>query len=143
MTNSKIYIVAEHCGQNLKTYLIQNADFKIIDLYTQFDLNDDYPTVAKIMANQLKNEADSIGIVICGSGQGISIAMNRSNWIRCVNPRTILEAKLTREHNNANCLSFGANYIKPELALQILQTFVKTQFSNETRHHRRVSQLST
>jgi ribose 5-phosphate isomerase B len=140
-TMPKIYIAAEHCGFNLKKYLIQNSEFAITDLYLVEDPNDDYPDVAELMILKLAEETEAFGILICGSGQGIAIAANRSHFVRCVTPRNVLEAKATRDHNNANCLSFGAAYTKPEEALKILQAFVSTDFSNEERHRRRVKKL--
>ena len=138
----QIYICAEHCGINLKKYLIQNSTLPIIDLYEVEDQDDDYPDVAKIMAQKLMNEPDSFGIVICGSGQGIAMAINRSNFVRCAVPRNEQEAMTTRDHNNANCISFGAQNIDKNEAIKIILAFVNTPFSSLERHGRRVKKLS-
>jgi ribose 5-phosphate isomerase B len=140
-----IYIVAEHNGITLKKFLIQKAaenGLEIVNLYNIEDSEDDYPVVAKILAEKMKTDEDSFGIAICGSGQGINMAMNRYPWIRSALPVSVEQASQTRKHNNANCLSFGAGEIEPELAFEILKTFVETANSKEERHVRRVKQMS-
>jgi ribose 5-phosphate isomerase B len=140
-----IYIVAEHNGIVLKKFLIQKAkenEIEIIDLYNVVDINDDYPIVAKLLAEKMKEDERSFGIAICGSGQGINMAMNRYPWIRSALPVSVDQAQKTRQHNNANCLSVGAEEIEPELAFEILSAFLKTPNSAEERHLRRIKEIS-
>jgi ribose 5-phosphate isomerase B len=139
-----IYIVAEHNGIVLKNYLVErclDSGLVIEDLYDIEDDQDDYPVVAKILANKMKIDTNSFGVAICSSGQGINIAMNRFPWVRAALPVNINQSKKTREHNNANCLSFGAQEIDKEVAFEILQAFVNTPFSTQERHLRRVQKL--
>lgn len=139
------YIVAEHNGIALKNYLIKQAkehELEIVDLYNVVDSNDDYPVVAKILADKLKDETDAFGVAICGSGQGINIAMNRYSWVRSALPFSVYQAKKTRLHNDANCLSLGADEIDFELAFEMLRIFVAAPSPTEERHLRRIEQLS-
>jgi ribose 5-phosphate isomerase B len=140
-----IYIVAEHNGIALKNFLIQKSKengIEIIDLYEREDSEDDYPIVAKILAEKMKKEEGSFGIAICGSGQGINMAMNRYPWIRSSLPVSVHQAQKTREHNNSNCLSIGAKELESELAFEMLKAFILAPNSTEERHIRRVVQLS-
>jgi ribose 5-phosphate isomerase B len=140
-----IYIVAEHNGIALKKFLIQKAkenNVEVIDLYDIEDSDDDYPVVANILAKKMKIEEESFGIAICGSGQGINMAMNRFPWIRSALPISVDQAMRTREHNNANCLSLGAGEVDPELAFEMLKVFVGTPNPTEERHLRRIKEMS-
>jgi ribose 5-phosphate isomerase B len=140
-----IYIVAEHNGIALKKFLIQKANengIEITDLYDIEDFADDYPVVARLLAEKMKGDDNSFGIAICGSGQGINIAMNRYPWIRSALPVSIEQAKRTRQHNNANCLSIGAEEIESELAFEMLKVFIETPNLTEERHLRRIRELS-
>jgi ribose 5-phosphate isomerase B len=140
-----IYIVAEHNGIALKKFLIQKASengIEITDLYDIEDYADDYPVVARLLAEKMKADDISFGIAICGSGQGINIAMNRYPWIRSALPVSVEQAKRTRQHNNANCLSIGAEEIEFELAFEMLKVFIETTNLKEERHLRRIREIS-
>ncbi len=140
-----IYIVAEHNGVELKKYLLQKATsdgMKIVDLYEIENNDDDYPLVAKILAAKLKEDKSSFGVAICGSGQGINMAMNRYPWIRAALPVSIIQAQKTRQHNDANCLSLGANEVDFETAFDMLKIFVETKSPFEKRHLRRIGQMN-
>lgn len=139
-----IYIVAEHNGVELKKYLIQKATkagMELVDLYDVDDKDDDYPVVAKILATKMKENKGSFGVAICGSGQGINMAMNRYPWVRAALPVTVIQSQKTRQHNDANCLSLGAGETNPEIAFEMLKVFVKTLTPTEERHLRRVEQM--
>jgi len=98
----------------------------------------DYPVYAKSVAEAiLKGEATK-GILICGTGIGISIAANRYKGIRCALVHDVFSAKSTREHNNSNILAMGGRVIGAGLALEILDTWLSTEFSGVERHQRRV-----
>lgn len=143
MSNSPIiYIVAEHCGVELKQYLIQRAAqnrIKIIDLYLVNDPTDDYPTVAKILAKRLRDEPNSVGIAMCGSGQGINMCLNRFYFIRSALIDSTALARQAREHGGANVITFGAKYIKPQEAWNCLELFLSVEPSVEARHLRRTT----
>jgi ribose 5-phosphate isomerase B len=140
-----IYIVNDHGGIKLKKYLIQKClenNLEITDLYSVEDEADDYPVVANILAEKMKEEKDSWGVAICGSGQGINMAMNRYPWVRAALPVSTKQAKKTREHNDANCLSLGEGETSPEVAFEMLKVFIETKSPSEERHLRRVKDLS-
>lgn len=147
----KIYIASDHAGFHLKKYLIENLNkqnsssknhqqnIEIIDLgCDSAKISVDYPDYANKLCPNITN--DSVGILICGSGIGISISANRHKNIRgalCHNKTT---AKLARLHNNANVICLGARLIKPKLALNICKTFLSQKFEGN-RHIKRVEKL--
>ncbi len=110
--------------------------------YGTFDENPvDYPIFAKQVARAvLEGKADK-GILICGTGIGISIAANRFKGIRCAHCHDVYSAKATRLHNDANVLAMGGRVIGPNLAMMIVDTFLKTPFSGEERHQRRIDMI--
>lgn len=101
----------------------------------------DYPVYAKKAAEAVtKGDCDK-GILICGTGIGISIAANKVKGIRAALCHDCFSAQATREHNNANMLAMGARVIGPGLALMIVDTFLDTPFSNDERHVRRIGMI--
>jgi ribose 5-phosphate isomerase B len=99
----------------------------------------DYPPFAKAAAKAVASGECDRGIVICTTGIGISIAANKVKGIRCALCGDITSARLTRLHNNANMLAMGAGIIGENLALDIVDTFLNTEFSGEERHQRRIN----
>jgi len=102
----------------------------------------DYPDFAEPVARQISRGFADLGILICGSGIGMSIAANKLPGIRaavCDNP---VSARLAREHNDANILCLGARFVAPEYAQEIVKVFLTTKFSNEERHKRRIKKIS-
>ena len=98
----------------------------------------DYPIYGKAAAEAVASGECEKGIVICTTGIGISISANKVKGIRCALCSDSLGAKLTRLHNNANMLAMGAGLIGNNLALEIVETFLNTEFSGEERHQRRI-----
>ncbi len=139
-TLPKIYIAAEHCGVNLKQFLLGNTKLELIDIYPINNPEDDYPDVAKILAQKLLDNPNDFGIVICGSGQGIAMSANRFSHIRCAIPLSVEAMVKTREHNNTNVISFSAS-IEQQLALKIVETMVISPKSEVLRHTRRVAKM--
>ena len=140
----KIYLVAEHNGLRLKKYILQNAakfNLEIIDLHPSFDPLDDYPIVATILAQKMRLETHCFGVAICGSGQGICIALNRFSHIRAANTSGVIDAANVRSDDNANVICLSGRVLDFELALDVVNTFVNTQFANLPRYQRRVEQL--
>ncbi len=140
----KIGIACDHAGYDLKSFLIKELknSYDIIDLGTDnADQSVDYPDFAvKLWRKLIKGEVE-FGVLICGSGVGISIAANRFFEIRaalCTNQKT---AKLARKHNDANVLCLGARNIKKENALKCVKVFLSTSFEGG-RHEKRVKKLS-
>ncbi len=101
----------------------------------------DYPEYAKKVANAVTTKECELGILICGTGIGISIAANKVKGVRAALCHDCFSAAATREHNNANVLAMGARVIGPGLALKIVDTFLDTPFSNDERHIRRINMI--
>ena len=134
-----VYIASDHAGFHLKRYLIDNLDIHN-DLGTDSSESCDYPVYAKKLVTAVLQSSDNFGILICGSGIGMSIAANRYAGIRaalCLNEEM---ATLARQHNNANVIVFGERMISPETALNCARRFLSTSFDGG-RHLRRIKLL--
>ena len=131
-----IYIASDHGGYKLKDFLVKHLPNKIKDVGPHDDKACDYPLFAKEVCEKLKD--GDYGILVCGTGQGMAMTANKFPGIRAAVVYDSLTAKLVREHNNANVLCLGGRILGEELALDILKTFLKTKFSDEYRHKRRV-----
>ena len=101
----------------------------------------DYPEYAKKVANAVKEGEARLGILVCGTGIGISIAANKVKGIRAALCHDCFSAKAAREHNDANILALGARVIGPGLALEIMRIFLNTPFSFEDRHIKRINAI--
>ena len=139
-----IALGSDQGGYGLKQEVIKHLEEKGIEYndYGSFDEKScDYPVYAKKVANAVVAGECDRGILICGTGIGISIAANKVKGIRAALCHDTFSAQATREHNDANILAMGARVIGPGLALKIVDTFLETEFSNEERHVRRVGML--
>ena len=143
-----IGIASDHAGLELKAALIravQEFDFYVadcIDLGTFDEESVDYPDYANALADIMLTEDDmDFGILICGSGIGISIAANRHSHVRCALVEDSERAGLAREHNDANVIAFGARFITAENAIECLRKFLQVEFS-AGRHQKRVDLLT-
>ena len=140
----KVAIASDHCGLEFKSELIKYVNglgFLTTDLGPFNSDSVDYPDYADKLCNALKEKQACVGILICGSGIGISIAANRHRHIRCalvVNPT---EARLSKEHNDANVLALGAKVIGIERAKENVKTFLNTEFDGG-RHQNRIDKIS-
>ena len=101
----------------------------------------DYPEYGRAAAKAVASGECECGIIICGTGIGISITANKVPGIRCALCSDCFSAAATKEHNNANMLAMGARVLGPGLALQIVDTFLSTPFSNDERHIRRIAMI--
>jgi ribose 5-phosphate isomerase B len=141
-TTEKILIASDHAGFELKSFLIlelKKLGFSIFDLgCNSKEKSVDYPDYAQILCKKITTE---FGILICGTGIGISIAANRFKHIRAALCHNIKSAKLSRAHNNANVLCLGARVLKNNAALNITKTFLTSKFE-DGRHVTRVTKLS-
>ncbi len=136
-----IAIGSDHGGFELKQEVIKhlqerNIEYKDCGTYTKDSC--DYPVFAKKVAEAVVSKECELGILICGTGIGISIAANKVKGIRAALCHDCFSAQATKEHNNANILAMGARVIGPGLALKIVDTFLDTPFSNDERHIRRI-----
>ena len=139
-----IAIACDHGGYELKKEIIgylQQAGVAFKDFGTNGTEAVDYPDYARLVGNAvLSGEADK-GILICGTGIGISIAANRLKGIRAALVHDVFSAEATRLHNDANILCMGGRVVAGGLAIKITDTFLNTEFSGADRHARRVSKI--
>ena len=144
MSSEVIAIASDHAGFGLKNKLKEqliNQGFEVLDLGTNDTKSVDYPDFGYAMASAIKNNKASRGVLVCGSGIGISIAANRHNNIRAALIHDSLGAKMARLHNDANVIVFGGRVIGMDVALDSLHTFLNTNFEGG-RHALRVEKLS-
>lgn len=134
----------DHGGYALKEEIKKHLDDRGIayqDYGCDSEASVDYPIYAKKVANAVASGECEQGILICGTGIGISIAANKVSGIRAALCHDCFSAQATREHNNANILALGARVVGPGLALMIVDTFLDTPFSNDPRHVRRIGMI--
>ncbi len=140
----RIALAADHAGFELKDALIawlREAGHEVADLGTNGPESVDYPDFGARLARSVAAGEAERGIAVCGSGIGISIAINRNLACRCARVDDPLSARLAREHNDANILALGARLIGEDMAKACILVFLDTPFSGG-RHQRRVDQLS-
>lgn len=136
----KIGIVSDHRGYKLKQEIVNSINYEIIDYGTYSEESVDYPDYAFTLGEKVINGDVLFGVAICGSGIGISIACNKVKGIRCAKVTNKDEAFYTRNDNDANVVAFSA-VTDIEDALNIINTFVSTPFSNEKRHINRINKI--
>jgi len=140
----RIALAADHAGFVLKDELVtwlREHGHEVTDLGTNGSESVDYPEFGAKLARAVGSGESERGIAICGSGVGISIAVNRDERCRCARVDDPLSAALAREHNDANVLAMGARLIGPDMAKHCVSAFLGTDFAGG-RHQRRVDQLS-
>ncbi|MCW8951116.1 MAG: ribose 5-phosphate isomerase B [Rhodospirillales bacterium] len=145
MTSKAIAIACDHGGYDMKVELIadlQSMGLEVLDLGPDGRDSVDYPDYAYALADAIRTGKADRGILICGSGIGISIAANRYTEIRAALVHDALGARLCREHNDANVIVFGGRMTGIEVARDCLKIFLNTDFEGG-RHARRVAKLST
>lgn len=138
---NKIYIASDHGGYTMKQDLIKyfSRKYEIIDLGTNSNDSVDYPLYAKKLCNNVLSDNDSFGILVCGTGIGMSIAANRIKGIRCANLTNPEFARLSKEHNNANVLSLSGRFVSLDDNIKIIEAYVNTEF--EPRHQKRLNMI--
>lgn len=137
-------IANDHGGYELKREILTYLDKKnieYIDLGCGSEETVDYPVYAKKLTKKIVEGQCDRGILICGTGIGISIAANRVHGIRAALCSDCFSAEATRRHNDANVLVLGGRVLGAGLALKIVDTFLNTRFSEEERHQRRISMI--
>jgi ribose 5-phosphate isomerase B len=141
----RIAVASDHAGYSLKDELaawLRAQGHEVADLGTNSTDSVDYPEFGSRLARVVASAEVDRGIAVCGSGIGISIAINREPQCRCARVDDPLSAALAREHNDANVLALGARLIGPDLAKACVAAFLGTNFAGG-RHQRRVDQLSS
>jgi len=140
----RIALAADHAGYQLKDELVawlRETGHEVMDLGTNGPESVDYPQFGFKLADAVASGAAQYGVVVCGSGIGISIAVNRNPACRCARVDDPLSAALAREHNDANVLAMGGRLIGHDMAKACVKAFLGTDFAGG-RHQRRVDQLS-
>lgn len=144
MNQKTIYIGSDHAGFELKEKIkvwLKKQNILFIDLGNKvYDPNDDYPDFAKKVA-QAVVKTKSLGILLCGSGQGVCIAANKIKGVRAVTSFSLKEARLSREHNDANIICLSGWHTHFHKATKMIEKFLSTPFSKEERHVRRVNKV--
>ena len=141
MKINKVFLASDHAGFELKNELkeaIKGFGYEVVDLGTNDKNSVDYPDYAHLLASKL--EPNCYGVLVCGTGIGISIAANRHENVRCALCHDEFTARLAREHNDANVIAFGARVIGAGVAISAVEAFLKTEFAGG-RHERRVKKI--
>ena len=144
MAGATIAVASDHAGFDLKELLmrdLQQAGHDVLDLGTNSTESVDYPDFGKAMAEAIGSGKVGRGVLVCGTGIGISIAANRYPKVRAALVHDVTSARLSREHNDANVVAFGARLIGTEAAREALKIFLATPFEGG-RHTGRVAKLS-
>jgi ribose 5-phosphate isomerase B len=144
MSEGTIAIASDHAGPSLKDIFkakLEERGYTVLDLGTHGAESVDYPDYGKAVGEAVASGEADRGIVICGTGIGISIAANRIPGVRAAVWHDVTSTKLAREHNDANVLALGVRVIGPEVALDCLDAFFATEFSGGERHVRRIGKL--
>jgi ribose 5-phosphate isomerase B len=144
MAGATIAVASDHAGFDLKEILksdLQEAGYAVLDLGTNSTASVDYPDYGAAMGEVIASGKAERGVIVCGSGIGISIAANRNPEVRAVLAHDTTSARLSREHNDANVVAFGQRLIGIEVAREALKVFLTTAFEGG-RHAGRVAKLS-
>ena len=139
-----IALGSDHGGWALKQEVMKHLDARGLeykDYGTYSEDSCDYPVYGKAVAHAVADGECEKGIIICGTGIGISITANKVKGIRCAQLSDLMSARLTREHNDTNMMALGAAIVGEGLALEIVDTWLDTAFSHGERHQRRIDKV--
>ena len=140
----KIAIGCDHGALNLKNKLVsylEDKGFDVKDFGTYTNASCDYPEFAAAAAKAVASGECDKGIVLCTTGIGVSISANKVDGVRCALLSDVWSAKMTRLHNDTNVMALGAGVVGENLALEIADTWLSTEFSGEERHQRRIDKV--
>ena len=139
----KILIGNDHAGYSLKLSIIKNLEdkYKFFDKGSYTDESVDYPDYASIIAKEIQSEKGDLGVLICGTGNGVCMTANKFKGIRAVICWNKEIAKLAKQHNNANIICIPSRFIKAEEAIKIIETFILEKFEGG-RHVRRIKKIN-
>lgn len=140
----KIAIGCDHGALDLKNAVVahlQKRGFEVVDFGTHTLASCDYPDFVEPAAKAVAAGECDKGIVLCTTGIGVSIAANKVHGIRCALLSDLMSARLTREHNDTNMMALGAGVVGQMLALEIVDTWLDTEFSHNERHQRRIDKV--
>ena len=139
----KLFISSDHAGFNLKEKIKKNfrKKYSFIDLGTSnSETSVNYPDYAHKLSKKVSRNSKNIGILVCGSGMGMSMAANRHKKIRAAVCYSVKNTKLSRLHNNANIITLGSRLTKKNIAFKCIDTFINTKFEGG-RHLKRVKKI--
>ena len=140
----QIYIASDHAGFSLKEKIrrwLEHKHVPYVDLGNhKLDPKDDYPDYAAVLARKVVANK-SLGILVCGSAQGMCIAANKIKGARAVIPYSLREARLSKEHNNANIICLSGWFTHLHKSKRMVEVFLTTPFSQEPRHVRRIGKI--
>ena len=140
----KISIGCDHGAIDLKRCVVEHLTkkgYEVADFGTYTTASCDYPEFAEAAARAVASGECEKGIVLCTTGIGVSITANKVDGIRCALLSDVMSARLTREHNDTNMMAIGAGIVGKNLALEIIDTWLTTEFSHDERHQRRIDKL--
>ena len=137
--DKKLYIASDHAGFALKSKLCDRFE-SLVDLGTNSEESVDYPDFANKLTNEVLKDAGNLGILICGTGVGMSMAANRVKGIRAGLVSNNEIARLIRQHNNANVLVLPGRFMDEEEAIKSVKTFIETKFE-AGRHQTRIDKI--
>ncbi|MEE1328773.1 MAG: ribose 5-phosphate isomerase B [Oscillospiraceae bacterium] len=140
----KIAIGCDHGALNLKNKMISHLEakgFEVKDFGTYTNASCDYPEFAAAAARAVASGECEKGIVLCTTGIGVSISANKIDGIRCALLSDVWSARMTRLHNDTNMMALGAGVVGENLALEIADVWLETEFSGDERHQRRIDKL--
>jgi ribose 5-phosphate isomerase B len=140
-----ILIGSDHAGFSLKTFLkevMEQDGLQIVDVGCAADISCDYPDYARLLCERIQSGEAPRGVLICGTGLGMSMAANRFRGIRAALCTSEYQARMSRAHNDANVLIIGGRVTGVEMALSILRTWLETSFEGG-RHQRRIDRIES
>ena len=140
----KLAIACDHGALDLKEAVkahLTEKGYEVEDFGTHTTASCDYPEFAGAAAKAVASGACEKGIVLCTTGIGVSITANKVKGIRCALLSDVLSAKMTRLHNDTNMMAMGAGIVGKNLALEIVDTWLSTEFSGDERHQRRINKM--
>ena len=141
--SKKVFLASDHAGfklkEEIKKFLIKKRK-KVLDLGTKNTNSVDYPDYAHLLSKKMKKNKNQFGILVCGTGSGMSMTANKHKYIRAALCYNTKSTKLSRLHNNANVMTIGARLIIKNIALKCVNTFLGTDFDGG-RHLRRIKKI--
>lgn len=143
-TKPRMVVGSDHAGfrakENIKKYL-QDAGYTVEDMGTHSEESVDYPDFAKAVGERVATAKDVLGVLVCGTGIGVSIAANKVDGVRAALAHDSLTARRAREHNDANVIALGGKVVGDDEAIAIVQEFLSAEFAGG-RHQRRIDKIT-
>ncbi|CAK0739768.1 putative sugar phosphate isomerase RC0402 [uncultured Gammaproteobacteria bacterium] len=146
MTLPTIALAADHGGYGLKAQIKQflaEGGYGVLDFGTNGPDAVDYPDYAQAVAEAIRDHTATLGILVCGTGIGMSMVANRAPWVRAAVVTEVTSARLARLHNDANVLALGSRIIGWEVARECVTAFLTTPFEGSDRHQRRIAKFTS